>query len=551
MHKHIVLAVLVLSGCASPLGKAGKDAMDGAFVTAASQPAPVAAPPAAVQQAVMDAVRDAPPPAARPPRTEPRFSLTVNNAKASEVFMGMVTGTPYSMLVHPDVMGTLTLNLKNVTVPEAMEAVRALYGYEYEVQGTRIIVPSPALQARIYHLNSLAMQRKGTSDMRVVSGSASMRGGSGGASGTTSGTTSQSLETSSVQTSTDSKYWEEVSTSLKTLVGEAGSVVVSPQSGIIIVKAAPASLHMVEKYLRASEWVSARQVMLEAKILEVQLNDGYQSGINWATLQYGGKTAIGVSGVSPSIGPGGTSLVNLGGTVAQMLGGAIPGPAGSVFGLAFNDGDFGAVINLIKSQGAVHVLSSPRIATINNQKAVLKVGTDDFFVTEVTGGTAAALGVPATPPTVVVQPFFSGIALDVTPQIDDKDNITLHVRPSVSNVTEKEKDIRLGDLGNFVLPLASSSISETDSVVRLKDGQIVAIGGLMSQSFDDSKNRIPVLGDIPYLGELFGNTSQSRLKRELVVLIKTTLIRDNQDWNRDLEATQRRFQTYELPEFRP
>ncbi len=551
MHKHIVLAVLVLSGCASPLGKAGKDAMDGAFVTAASQPAPVAAPPAAVQQAVMDAVRDAPPPAARPPRTEPRFSLTVNNAKASEVFMGMVTGTPYSMLVHPDVMGTLTLNLKNVTVPEAMEAVRALYGYEYEVQGTRIIVPSPALQARIYHLNSLAMQRKGTSDMRVVSGSASMRGGSGGASGTTSGTTSQSLETSSVQTSTDSKYWEEVSTSLKTLVGEAGSVVVSPQSGIIIVKAAPASLHMVEKYLRASEWVSARQVMLEAKILEVQLNDGYQSGINWATLQHGGKTAIGVSGVSPSIGPGGTSLVNLGGTVAQMLGGAIPGPAGSVFGLAFNDGDFGAVINLIKSQGAVHVLSSPRIATINNQKAVLKVGTDDFFVTEVTGGTAAALGVPATPPTVVVQPFFSGIALDVTPQIDDKDNITLHVRPSVSNVTEKEKDIRLGDLGNFVLPLASSSISETDSVVRLKDGQIVAIGGLMSQSFDDSKNRIPVLGDIPYLGELFGNTSQSRLKRELVVLIKTTLIRDNQDWNRDLEATQRRFQTYELPEFRP
>lgn len=549
MHKHIVLAVLILSGCASPFGKAGKDAVNAALETPVSQPAPVAAPPAAVQQAVMDAVREAPPLAARSAGSEPRFSLTVNNAKASEVFMGMVTGTPYSMLVHPDVTGTLTLNLKNVTVPEAMEAVRALYGYEYEVQGKRIIVPSPALQTRIYHLNALAMQRKGTSDMRVVSGSVSTNGGGSSTSsgGSSSGSTSQSLETSSVQTSTDSKYWEEVGTSLKTLVGETGSVVVSPQSGIIIVKAPPASLYMVEKYLRASELVSTRQVMLEAKILEVQLNDGYQSGINWATLQHGGKTAIGVNGLNPD----GTTTINLGGTVAQMLGGAIPGPAGSLFGLSFNDGDFGAVINLIKSQGAVHVLSSPRIATINNQKAVLKVGTDDFFVTEVTGGTAAALGVPATPPTVVVQPFFSGIALDVTPQIDDKDNITLHVRPSVSNVTEKEKDIRLGDLGNFVLPLASSSISETDSVVRLKDGQIVAIGGLMSQSFDDSKNRIPVLGDIPYLGELFGNTSQSRLKRELVVLIKTTLIRDNQDWNRDLEATQRRFQTYDLPEFQP
>ena len=199
----------------------------------------------------------------------------------------------------------------------------------------------------------------------------------------------------------------------------------------------------------------------------------------------------------------------------------------------------------------MHVLSSPRIATINNQKAVLKVGTDDFFVTEVTGGTAAAVGVPATPPTVVVKPFFSGIALDVTPQIDDKDNIVLHVRPSVSNVTENTKEIRLGDLGTYILPLASSSISETDSVVRLKDGHIVAIGGLMGQTYTDGKSAIPFLGDIPYLGRLFGNTSQVKQKRELVVLIKTTLIRDNKDWNNDLEATQRRFQTYELPDSRP
>jgi MSHA biogenesis protein MshL len=287
--------------------------------------------------------------------------------------------------------------------------------------------------------------------------------------------------------------------------------------------------------------------MLEAKILEVQLNDGFQAGINWATLQHKGKTAIGVNTLNPD----GNTSVSLGGSVAQMLGGAVPGPAGTVFGLAFDEGDFGAVISLIKNQGAVHVLSSPRIATINNQKAVLKVGTDDFFVTEVTGGTAAAVGVPATPPTVVVKPFFSGIALDVTPQIDDKDNIVLHVRPSVSNVTENSKEIRLGDLGTYILPLASSSISETDSVVRLKDGHIVAIGGLMGQTYTDGKNAIPLLGDIPYLGRLFGNSSKQSQKRELVVLIKTTLIRDNKDWNNDLEATQRRFQTYELPDTRP
>ena len=552
MHKHIVLAVLVLSGCATPLGKGGKDALNAALESSSSQPAPMVAPPAAVQQAVMDAVREAPPLPARPAVVEPRFSLTVNNAKASEVFMGMVTGTPYSMLVHPDVTGTLTLNLKNVTVPEAMEAVRALYGYEYEVQDKRILVPSPAMQSRVYHMNSLAMKRKGTSDTRVVSGSVSLSNGSGGGGGdgsdSATASVSKSLETTSVQTSTDSKFWEEVTVALKTLVGEDGSVVVSPQSGIVIVKAAPASLHMVETYLRATELVSARQVMLEAKIMEVELNDGYQTGINWATLQNGGKTAIGQDGLNT----GAVNAVDLGGTVATMLRGAIPGPAGSLFGLAFNDGDFGAVINLMKSQGAVHVLSSPRIATLNNQKAVLKVGTDDFFVTEITGGTPGTATTASTAPSVVVQPFFSGIALDVTPQIDDKDNITLHVRPSVSSVKENRKVIDLGEqFGELILPLASSSISETDSVVRLKDGQIVAIGGLMNQYHDDSNNRIPLLGDIPYLGQLFGNTSRTSKKRELVVLIKTTLIRDGQDWNRDVEATQRRFQAYEYPDIQP
>lgn len=548
MNKYIVLTCLVISGCASnKVGLQGAEAINAALDSPAA--ASVTPPPASVQQAVMDAVRDKP--VATPPRSvEPRFSLNVNNAKASEVFMGMVTGTPYSMLVHPDVTGTLTLNLKNVTVPEAMEAVRSLYGYEYEVQGNRIIVPSPAMQARVYQLNALAMLRQGKSDTRVVSGSVSLSNGGGGGGGTDSApaSASKSLETSSVQTSTDSKFWEEVTNSLKTLVGEVGSVVVSPQSGIIIVKAAPANLFMVEKYLRASELISARQVMLEAKILEVELNDGFQSGINWAGLNNNGQTAIGQDGLNV----GTVNGVNVGGTITSMLAGAIPGSAGSLFGVSFNDGNFGVVINLLKSQGAVHVLSSPRIATINNQKAVLRVGTDDFFVTEVTVGTAGTPTVPATPSTVTVEPFFSGVALDVTPQIDDKDNITLHVRPSVSKVVEKTKTVNLGvQGGTLVLPLASSTISETDSVVRLKDGQIVAIGGLMSQVNDDSDNRVPLLGDIPYFGQLFGNTSRANRKREMVVLIKTTLIRDSQDWNRDLNDTQRRFKTYSLPDSQP
>lgn len=549
MYKHIVLAGLILTGCASSVGRQGTAAINTALESPAAAPAPVTTPPVAVQQAVMDAVRDKPV-VVKPGSSEPRFNLTVNDAKASEVFMGMVTGTPYSMLVHPDVTGTLTLNLKNVTVPEAMEAVRALYGYEYEVQGKRIIVPSPAVQARVYQLNVLAMQRKGKSDTRVVSGSVSLNNSSGGGGGGDApASVSKSLETTSIQTTSDSKFWEEITAALKALVGEAGSVVVSPQSGIVVVKATPASLHVVEQYLRASELVSARQIMMEAKIMEVELNDGYQSGINWVTLQ--GAQYRAASGANPSNLNINQSIT---GSLGEILASTLPVATNAtkgLFSLAFNDGDFAAIINLVKSQGAVHVLSSPRIASINNQKAVLKVGTDDFFVTEVTGGTPGTATTASTAPSVVVQPFFSGIALDITPQIDDKDNITLHVRPSVSRVVEKSQTINLGTFGTLTLPLASSSISETDSVVRLKDGQIVAIGGLMSQTYDDSNNRIPLLGDIPYFGQLFGNTSRNSRKREMVVLIKTTLIRDREDWGRDLDETQRRFKTYDHPEPQP
>jgi MSHA biogenesis protein MshL len=551
MYKRSVLACLVLSGCASSVGLQGSEAINAAMGSSVAAPATTSAapPPASVQQAVMDAVRDKPVPT-KTGSSEPRFSLNVNNAKASEVFMGMVTGTPYSMLVHPDVSGTLTLNLKNVTVPEAMEAVRALYGYEYEVQGKRIIVPSPAMQARVYQLNVLAMQRKGKSDTRVVSGSVSLsNSGGGGGGGDSPASVSKSLETTSVQTTSDSKFWEEISAALKSLVGEAGSVVISPQSGIVVVKATPASLHVVEQYLRASELVSARQIMLEAKIMEVELNDGYQSGINWVTLQ--GSQYRAASGANPNNLNIDQSIT---GSLGEILASTLPVATNAtkgLFSLAFNDGDFAAIINLVKSQGSVHVLSSPRIASINNQKAVLKVGTDDFFVTEITGGTPGTATTASTAPSVVVQPFFSGVALDITPQIDDKDNITLHVRPSVSRVVEKSQTINLGTFGTLTLPLASSSISETDSVVRLKDGQIVAIGGLMSQAYDDSNNRIPLLGDIPYFGQLFGNTSRIHRKREMVVLIKTTLIRDRADWVHDMDETQRRFKDYDQPDTQP
>jgi MSHA biogenesis protein MshL len=183
----------------------------------------------------------------------------------------------------------------------------------------------------------------------------------------------------------------------------------------------------------------------------------------------------------------------------------------------------------------VHVLSSPRIATMNNQKAVLKIGTDEFYVTGVSTTTNSNATGNTTSPNVTLQPFFSGVVLDVTPQIDDEGNIMLHVHPSVSQVTTVNKVVNLGSAGSLNLPLAASSTSEMDSMVRGQDGQIVAIGGLMRQSTVNDRSQLPGAGDLPVVGALFRNTDSQTQKRELVVLIKPTIVDGAASWTQDMQ----------------
>jgi MSHA biogenesis protein MshL len=326
-------------------------------------------------------------------------------------------------------------------------------------------------------------------------------------------------------------------------------VVISPQSGVVVVRGMPDELRAVDLYLKATQLSVDRQVILEAKILEVELNDNFQTGINWASfasIKSGHTNRISTGFIQP----GGTlaPLPFNGGQPPNMTNGSgltassgfglssAATAAGSMFGLAFQTANFAAMITFLESQGAVHVLSSPRIATMNNQKAVLKIGTDEFFVTGVstTVTSTGTTGGTTSSPNVTLQPFFSGVVLDVTPQIDDQGNIILHVHPSVSQVTTVSKQIDLGSAGSLKLPLAASSTSEMDSMVRSQDGRIVAIGGLMRQATTSDRSQVPGAGDIPVLGALFRNTGQVIQKRELVVLIKPTIVEGANSWNEDL-----------------
>jgi MSHA biogenesis protein MshL len=584
MRHHIAMtmlaAALAMAGCRSG-PPATYEQIKRDVATAASSRAPAAP---AVDDAVANALL---PPAASlatqlpkaRPALEERFNVSFNNVPAQQFFRSIVAGTRYNILVHPDVGGSITANLKDVTLQETLEAVREMYGYDYRIEGTRISIKPLTMQTKMFRVNYLVGNRRGNSNLRVsstsVQNASNNQNGSQGNNQNgqnnnqnnqngANGQNQSQVASTDVNTTSDTDFWGDLKTSIEAIVGskEGGrSVVVSPQSGVIVIRAMPEELRNVDAYLKATQLAVDRQVILEAKILEVELNDSFQSGVNWASFAsirsgHDNRVSGGLLSPGATLTPlpfnGGQPAVirdpstGLSASTGFSLSNAAA-TAGSMFGLAVQTSNFAALISFLETQGTVHVLSSPRVAAVNNQKAVLKIGTDEFFVTGVTTNTNSTAAGTTTTPSVTLQAFFSGVVLDVTPQIDDKGNILLHVHPSVSQVSTVNKAVNLGTAGSLNLPLAASATSELDSIVRGSNGQVVAIGGLMRQSSTADNSQIPVAGSVPVLGNLFGAKKRVNQKRELVVLIKPTIVEGINNWNEDLLDAGRRIEQLAPP----
>lgn len=549
----LLLMTLLLAGCQGMAPKDGgtMSAIQEDLKVPPAQKAAPALPPAAVSAALMPPVGI---PAGKAPRDAPeaRFDVNVSEVPVSTFLMGLVEGTPYNMVVHPNVSGTLSLSLKQVTIPDVMEVLRDVYGYEYQRVRSGFHVLPARLQSRIFQVNYLNMKRSGSSQTRVSSGqvSAAESSDDGGGDSESSGSSSRAISGTEINTSSETDFWGELTSALNSIVGAGDdrSVVVAPQSGIVVVRAMPHELREVEAFLQTTQEAMHRQVILEAKVIEVELNDGFQSGINWAKM-------MSVDGNTLSLGQaGGSSLfTNPGAAGVELPRGGITSPTetspvsftdfsafGGLFGAALNTGSFMAFIELLESQGNVQVLSSPRISTLNNQKAVIKVGSDEFFVTDISSTTTTGTATTTTPD-ITLTPFFSGIALDVTPQIDRHGRITLHIHPSVSQVTDQQKVIQVGNESQN-LPLAKSTVRESDSLVYAYSGQLVVIGGLMQDNRSEEVASTPLLGDLPLLGQLFRHTRQAARKSELVIVLRPTVVESVETWQSKISDAANRFQ---------
>lgn len=507
---------------------------------------------APVPRDVADALLPPPGPSSRGPSrpAEARFDLNVRDVPAPAFFLSLAEGTPYNMVVQPGVAGEITLNLRGVTVPEAMDYVREAFGYDFVRTGNAYTVYAETMQARVFRVNYLNVKRTGKSHITVSSGQLTERAGAAGAD-PNSTSARGTVAASGVDTESNANFWEEIEATLRTLVpdGNGRRLIVNPDAGLVVARAMTSELRHVEDYLRTLQANLTRQVILEAKIVEVSLSENFQAGINWnvittdssgnssATGQFGGANvfddgATGSAGAPIIVDPttGAMSLP----VAPTAIGGAIT----AVLGI----GDFNAVIEMLQGQGDVHVLSSPRVATVNNQKAIIKVGSDEFFVTKVQSNATGATGGVAgtTSRTVEFTPFFSGIALDVTPQIDEQGIVTLHVHPTVSEVRDDVKQLEFGAGETETYPLALSSVREADSIVRARSGQIVVIGGLMQESDRDDRFGVPLLSRLPLIGFLFRQTRTSSRKSELVILIKPIVVESDEQWAEEVRRRELR-----------
>ena len=480
-----------------------------------------------------------------------RFRVQAENVDAKEFFASLLNETSYGIVVHPDVAGTISLDLQNVTIGEVLNAISSIYGYDIQQKGKIFYVYPAGVRTETFSVDYLLVKRSGLASLNITTGGVSSKDSSSDSNSNSNSDSSSSSSNSSddsssdksfdsdsgtsVITSTANDFWTSLEKAITNFIGKGNgkSVIVSPEAGLVVVSANPSELKAVKTFLDSAQQRLTKQILLEAKVLEVRLADEFQAGIDWSIL--GSSKHWRSEYPRRDYKKDDPRYARYDWTGYEGRTGVLDG----ITHIVFRDSEhfnLGVAVELLQTQGDVSILSSPRITTSNNQKAVIKVGEDEYFVTKFETSTVTSASSTTSSPSVEYTPFFSGVSLDVTPQIKDDGSVLMHIHPAVIKVEEQTKSVVYGDEQMLAMPMAKSTIRETDTVVQANSGDVIVIGGLIEERKVDETSKVPLLGDIPYIGNLFKNTDKVTEKVELVILIRP-IVAGGETWKNELRRS--------------
>ncbi len=517
--RHLIAGLIVIvpafgiMGCATPRMTQVPETM------ALSQPPQLPAP----------IIKPEPPKAEELPPAKDRgkFSLSVRDADLRDVFLLLSKDSGINIIADKEVAGKISIDFTNLELQSALYAITRPLGYTFRMDKGFIRVTKPILETKTFRVNYITGKRTSTSTMNAAISTGSSSGGSSGGTNinissgapTSSGSSSSSSGQGSVNVTTSgtADFWKEVQRGLEVLVfgdtkGGGGSeggfsrgddktgkkIVISELAGIVLITDQSDNLERIEDFLKDVERSARKQVMIQAHIIEITLNDDFKFGINWdAVLQLPGNIDL---SLTQSLNPFAAST-------------------GSVFNATLNHHKVNVILDAMKEQGQVNVLSSPKVSTMNNQRAVIKLTTKEvsWVTTSYTSGTTGDVVVSNTIPQIDE----IGLFLDVTPQVDDEGIITMQIHPSIS---EKLKDVFSPLDGKSSKPLINTR--EADTMIKTRNGQTIVIAGLITDKINDTTRKVPVLGDIPFIGAAFKQITQEKKKSELVILLTPYVLTD-------------------------
>ena len=549
----LACSVLVLGACAhAPIQQSDTHLR-------AEAPAPSGSVPAPIQ---ISTILPKPKPTQRPET----YSVVVNGVRAQELLFALARDAKLNIDVHPGITGAVTLNAIEQTLPQLLSRISKQVDMRWELDGPNLSVMPDSPYLHTYRIDYVNMERTSTGTVGVSSqigtGGGTAGGGGGGAAGGTGGNTSSTT----VRNTSDNKFWATLEKNIKDILHEtdkvlpagapqpspvqasagapgtappaptapnvsfreAASVIANAEAGLVIVRATSRRHEKIQEFLDQVLANARRQVLIEATIAEVQLNNQYQQGIDWSALRTRGLTTISGSQISSgnvSTTPQFPPVFNVTAPSSLPSASAIP----NLLTLAVSRGtNIAGVLQLLESFGTVRVLSSPKLSVLNNQTALLRVVDNIVYftvqVSVVPGGPNqnATTATNTSPVTVPV-----GFVMNVTPQISGDDTILLNVKPSTTRlirfVNDPNPDLFKAGVQN---PVPQLRMREMESLIKVNSGQIAVLGGLIEDSINDIEDTIPIINAIPFIGSLFSSRNRNNTKTELVVFLRPVVVKD-------------------------